>query len=152
MKSAFNIKNIAIYVMFAIFFILDRVFKGLALHFTAETNLIGGFIKFNLSKNYNIAFSLPIGDSYLILALTLVVALLIIYFIYLVIRKYPRYIYLPLLLIIIGAIGNLIDRYLYGFIVDYLDIGNFTVLNIADILITGGAIWLLSSSFKIKTS
>ena len=57
MESAFNIKNIAIYILFAIFFVFDRVLKYLALNSTGESNILGEYIKFNYSANFNIAFS-----------------------------------------------------------------------------------------------
>lgn len=44
--------------------------------------------------------------------------------------------------IIAGAVGNLIDRLLYGYVVDFLrpTFINFAVFNIADIFVTCGAI------------
>ena len=40
-----------------------------------------------------------------------------------------------------GAVGNLIDRVLYGYVVDFLDFRliNFPVFNIADIFVCTGA-------------
>jgi len=49
-------------------------------------------------------------------------------------------------LVIGGAIGNLIDRILYGYVVDFLDFywgaSHFPAFNIADSAITLGAIVL----------
>jgi signal peptidase II len=50
-------------------------------------------------------------------------------------------------MIISGAIGNQIDRFLYGYVVDFIDVHwfgkiHFYVFNIADILVTIGAILL----------
>ncbi|MBN2479331.1 MAG: signal peptidase II [Parachlamydiales bacterium] len=54
---------------------------------------------------------------------------------------------LPFLLIITGAIGNIIDYFLYGRVIDmfYIKLWGYSnpVFNFADFLITSGIIWLL---------
>ena len=59
-----------------------------------------------------------------------------------------------LALILSGAIGNLIDRLLYGKVVDFLDlmIGNFHwyIFNIADSSVTIGMILFIIHSFYIE--
>jgi len=61
---------------------------------------------------------------------------------------------LALALILGGALGNLIDRVAYGFVVDFLDFHwdgyHFAAFNLADSAITGGAGLLLLDSF-LKT-
>ncbi len=58
---------------------------------------------------------------------------------------------LALVLIIAGAIGNLIDRSLYGYVVDFLHVyyqeWHYPVFNIADCAITIGAGLLIWDSF-----
>lgn len=50
---------------------------------------------------------------------------------------------IAVILISAGAIGNLIDRLLYGFVVDMIELLfiNFAIFNIADIFITFGGIF-----------
>ena len=50
--------------------------------------------------------------------------------------------YLGLGLILGGAVGNLIDRIIYGYVIDFLDFRIWPVFNIADSSITIGAIIL----------
>ncbi|MEO1465454.1 MAG: signal peptidase II [Cyanobacteria bacterium J06633_1] len=54
--------------------------------------------------------------------------------------------------ILAGAIGNGIDRFLFGYVVDFFDFRliNFPVFNIADIAINIGVIILLLCSFTIS--
>jgi signal peptidase II len=58
---------------------------------------------------------------------------------------------LALALILGGALGNLIDRIAYGFVVDFLDFHwndhHFAAFNLADSAITGGAGLLLLESY-----
>lgn len=53
---------------------------------------------------------------------------------------------LPLVLIISGALGNVVDFFLYGFVVDFLHFNlwgyHFPVFNLADTSITIGVAWL----------
>ncbi|HQS58191.1 MAG: signal peptidase II [Gallionellales bacterium 35-53-114] len=61
---------------------------------------------------------------------------------------------LALALVLGGALGNLIDRVAYGYVVDFLDFywGNyhFPAFNVADSAISAGAALLLLDSFKKK--
>ncbi|HBI16761.1 MAG: Lipoprotein signal peptidase [Candidatus Moranbacteria bacterium GW2011_GWF2_34_56] len=47
-----------------------------------------------------------------------------------------------------GALANLADRYNYGCIIDFIDLGFFPVFNLADIFITIGAIMIIMKSSK----
>ncbi len=51
-------------------------------------------------------------------------------------------------LILAGAIGNLIDRIRFGYVVDFLDFRIWPVFNIADSAITVGTILLIYSILK----
>ena len=42
-----------------------------------------------------------------------------------------------------GALGNLIDRYFYGFVIDFIDLGWWPVFNLADSAIVCGGVLLL---------
>jgi len=62
---------------------------------------------------------------------------------------------LALGLILAGAIGNLIDRVIFGYVIDFLDFRIWPVFNVADSAITIGAImlgWhLLTPNSKLST-
>lgn len=53
-------------------------------------------------------------------------------------------------LILGGAIGNGIDRFIHGYVVDFLDVRliNFAVFNLADVFINIGIACLLISTFQ----
>ena len=50
---------------------------------------------------------------------------------------------LPVILIIAGLLGNLIDRVFRGYVVDFVDFRFWPVFNLADSLIVIGVIWLI---------
>jgi len=53
-------------------------------------------------------------------------------------------------LILGGAIGNLIDRIVYGHVIDFIDFRIWPVFNIADSAITIGAILIAIKCFKLS--
>ena len=57
---------------------------------------------------------------------------------------------IALTLILGGAIGNLIDRVRLGYVIDFLDFKVWPVFNIADSVITIGAILLICTLFSSK--
>ena len=112
---------------------------------------ITSFLNLVLVQNKGISFGLfsryEVGWLISILTIGIVVVL----FIWM--RKLERGILaLPFSLIIGGAIGNLIDRLNYGFVVDFIDFHFFgwhwPAFNIADSAITVGVIFLLIASFS----
>ena len=112
---------------------------------------ITSFLNLVLVHNKGISFGLfsryEVGWLISILTIGIVVVL----FIWM--RKLERAILaLPFSLIIGGAIGNLIDRLNYGFVVDFIDFHFFgwhwPAFNIADSAITVGVIFLLIASFS----
>jgi signal peptidase II len=155
-SNTFNIKNIATAVLLAIFFIFDRYLKQIAVNNNPNLNLLGDYLKFTLSKNFNIAFSLPISGIILNIIIVIIILGLIFYLIYLIKHKYSYTIIITLFALMLGALSNALDRLIYGYVIDYLDVLNFTVLNIADILISLSAFILIllnlsSSKYNKKT-
>jgi signal peptidase II len=55
--------------------------------------------------------------------------------------------------VLAGAFGNGIDRFLFGYVIDFFDFRliNFPVFNIADVCINLGIIFLLAANFTFTT-
>jgi len=141
--------NIAIALSLAIFFLGDRLLKGLALRLEAPKELISNFFLFNLTKNYFISFSLPLSGPILNVFIIILVILLALYIIFLLFKEKDRKLEIILLLFIFfGALSNLIDRLSLGFVVDYLELRYFTAFNIADVMITIPSFWLILKNIK----
>lgn len=135
--------NIAWPFVIAMFFIIDRILKELALQqgLLISKSIISDLLRFRLLFNKNMAFSLPISGPILILIISLVILLLIyiIFHRFIHLKNNKQEIYI-LVLILFGAISNLIDRFFYGAVVDYLDLKYFTIFNLADVMISVGVI------------
>ncbi|MFA5886818.1 MAG: signal peptidase II [Patescibacteria group bacterium] len=144
-------KNIAIASVIAIFFIADRLLKMIGLQIVGlePLTLIREVLYFNLTKNYYIAFSLPLSGAWLELVITLVIIIIIFYLSYLLLYKKNKKIeIISLSLIFLGAASNLFDRLHYGYVIDYLELKYFTVFNLADCLISIGALILIIKNLK----
>ncbi|TCQ29485.1 signal peptidase II [Rhizobium sp. PP-CC-3G-465] len=93
--------------------------------------------------NYGVAFSMLSGmDGWFIVGMRLVVVCFVLW----LWRKTPKdrfFAHLGYAMIIAGALGNLVDRFLYGYVIDYIrfhtETWSFAVFNLADAFITVGA-------------
>jgi len=135
-----ELRNIAIILMIAIFFMADRFLKQLAMSSQNPLSLIGSVFTFTFTPNYFIAFSLPISGIILEGAIFILIVLMVVLFFYLLIKKNITFLFLGLTAILLGSISNFIDRIRLGYVIDYLYLKHFTVFNLADALIVGGAI------------
>lgn len=133
-------QNIAGLIVIAMFFIGDRILKQLALNqgYGQSQPILGDWLQFNFVPNPYIAFSIPFGGILVNILSGLLITFLLITLIHLIIKKRLSTIEkLLIILVIMGAISNLIDRLVYGFVIDYLDLKYFTIFNLADMMISG---------------
>lgn len=146
-----SLSNIAGLIVIAMFFILDRGLKQIALAQGPDQSLqlIGSWLSFKLTFNPYIAFSLPVSGQLLNLLISFIVLSLFLSIIYLIINKKNAKAYvIPLTFLLFGAISNLLDRYLYDAVVDYLDLRYFTVFNVADIMISSSVVFILIKQLR----
>lgn len=116
-------------------------------------NLFGMNFSLNHVENEGAAWGLFAGYGDILLLFRLcVIGFLAIYLFFL---KPKKEYYYPLLLIFSGAVGNVVDRFLYNHVVDmfhFTFLGySFPVFNIADSLITIGALWFVVLSLLEKS-
>jgi len=116
--------------------------------------VIKDFLHFTYVTNDGMAFGLSFpGGKHVLLIMTILLTGFIIGFLWKEKDGHPLIKY-GLALILSGAIGNLIDRLLYGKVVDFLDlmIGNFHwyIFNIADSSVTIGMILFIIHSIYIE--
>lgn len=132
--------------------ILDQFIKFAVELNIAENSQVETFLPFltlTNVKNFGAALGMLSNGRYILIAVTL---LIMIYFLYLIfIKKIRSHLFLiASSLIIGGGIGNLIDRLLLGYVVDYLSLSFFPpICNFADYSITIGIVLL--AIFVLKT-
>lgn len=132
-------------LLFTFFIIVfDQVTKFLAIQTLSphqSVPLIPRIFHFTLVLNQGAAFGILKNQTFLFIASAfLAVALIVFDFSHK--RAKDRLYDASLCLIAAGAIGNLIDRLLYGYVIDFLDFRVWPVFNVADTAVSVGAILL----------
>ncbi len=131
--------------------LLDVIFKYLAITRLSEDGRVSFPIGLGLHKNPGIAFDIEIPLT-LIIFLTFIVVILLLCFAKQHYLKNPT-ISAVAIIVIIGALGNAVDRILNGFTTDYLILFRLSAINFSDILILTGVtflLWYNESTFKLK--
>ena len=102
--------------------------------------LIDGLLGLTYHENTGAAFGIFKNGRWVLIALTAVVIIGIVVYIVFA-RKRPPLLMASLVLLSAGGIGNLYDRVVSGYVVDYIELlfMDFPIFNLADILITTGA-------------
>ena len=134
-------------------FLLDR-FSKLLIIGSPETYEQSGlsvtsFLNFNLIWNEGIAFGLfSFDNKFYYNSLTVLICLITIIIIWLMLKSqgFERFCFL---MIVGGSLGNIFDRIFYSAVPDFIDIhiNNFHwfIFNLADIFITLGILFLIST-------
>lgn len=119
---------------------IDQISKAIADNFLETTLPIAPLLSFHKTTNTGIAFGLGSGWN----PLYIIAAIAICSYIIWQLPKTPKRWHFPMGLILGGAVGNLIDRILWGAVTDFIHLQYFAVFNVADITITIGGAWLFA--------
>lgn len=128
---------------------LDRMTKHIVTVKLAPNgvkNAIDGLLSWAYTQNQGAAFSILSGRGLALILLTL--ALMIALLIYLLRHgELPTLERIGIWFIIGGGLGNLWDRLLYGYVIDFIrfDFVNFAIFNVADIFVCIGALLVILS-------
>jgi signal peptidase II len=125
----------------SILILLDRLAKWWAsssLTTGQPTPLLGQSIRLTRVHNVGGAFGIFPGSGELFLAVSGVVSVVLLVLL-LASRVRGILARMGIAIVLAGAVGNLIDRLLYGFVLDFFEIRGFPVFNLADACITVGA-------------
>ena len=142
-------RNIIILIIIIFSFFLDLLTKNYALnHLIINHSLsINNFLNFTLAFNYGAAFSF-LSDAggwqrWFFIAFSFIVIIIISYMM-IYDENSP---YIAFSFVIGGALGNLNDRIIYGYVIDFIEVYYNTfywpIFNIADVAISIGVILLL---------
>ena len=136
-------------ILSAALIFLDQWTKALAsAHLKGQPSMpiISGVFELSYTVNYGAAFGI-LQNRQLLFYITTPVILLAVVFLYLRLPSDRRF--LPLkwvgILLFSGAAGNLIDRALQGYVIDFLYVSliDFPVFNVADCYVTVGTAALM---------
>ena len=139
-------------ILTLLFTVFDQLSKLLVLN-NIHTNveIIKNLFYLTYTQNSGAAFSILIGKRIFLILITIIIIGLIIYYIKKNTVKSKLNI-LAFSLIIGGSLGNLIDRIIRGYVIDYISVKifnyNFPIFNLGDTFICIGVFLLLIISFR----
>ena len=132
---------------------LDIVSKQLIIHLLnvdESIRIVKNFFSITYAKNTGVAFSLLDGKVSFIVIMTLFVVFFL--FKYVINHVNSKLEIIAYSFVIGGALGNLFDRIIYGYVIDFLDFYifgyNYPIFNLADSFIVIGIFLLLFKSIK----
>ena len=145
-----------IIILSVLVLIIDQISKLIvvkSLDQNSSIEVIKSFFYLTRTNNTGAAFSILLGKRILLIIITVLVLIYVFY--YLKKNKVTnKLVMLSYSLIIGGSLGNLIDRVIYGYVIDFLSfkIGtyNFPIFNLADTSLTIGVILLIIINWKGK--
>ena len=152
MKRNKNIKKII--GIFSVFLLIDIVVKLVVknnLQLYKSIKIIDNFFYITYVKNTGAAWSILSGKQSILIIFSVIV---LIFFIKYLLKKeeYNKIDIVGYSLFLAGTIGNLIDRIVYGYVIDYFNFYifsyDFPIFNIADSCIVIGIVLLFISSWR----
>ena len=136
------------FLLFAVVFIIDQVVKYGFAHY--DWDVKGPIMSLELAYNYGVAFSMFafLAEYLKYIQLALVSGTIV----YLFTNKevFENY-YIPIALLFAGGLSNILDRFTYGAVVDFIywHYGfEFAIFNFADVMIDLGVVMILYKQFK----
>lgn len=146
-------RYIKIFIVALIVLFLDQITKILAstlLDLDKSLTIIHNFFSLTYTKNYGAAWSMMWDKRIILIIISLIALVLVSYIIYKE-KKLTLYKNIYYGFLIGGILGNLIDRVIHGYVIDFFDFNilryNFPIFNISDSFIVIGIILIFIESF-----
>jgi len=128
---------------------LGKRWAAAALAPDGSAEAIRGILGWRYAENTGVAFSFLAGSGPAVCVLTaLIIAAALLWLL-----RHPRcgaWMRVGLTLLIAGGLGNLYDRVMYGFVIDFIEalFVRFAVFNVADVAVVSGVICLMIGVLK----
>lgn len=139
-------RKIMTFIIAALSIAVDQVIKIFVINNLQpikSVTVIDNLLTFTYVENKGMAFGMLANQRWIFITLTSVVILALVIAVF-KLKNQSRLFYISAALLIGGGIGNLIDRILYGYVVDYIALSFFPpVCNFADYCVTAGVIIFL---------
>ncbi len=146
-------KKIILIASFSLVF--DQIIKYLFSNVISGFVLIPNFISFIYAENEGVAFSMLSGNRLFIILITILLLGILIYMLekeHVNSNQNLKLLVLSYGFLFGGILGNLVDRIIRGYVVDYISLNiigyHFPIFNLADLFITLGVILLVIKTIK----
>jgi signal peptidase II len=151
------------YAVALLVIVIDQVSKWLIVHnFTLyeSRSVIGNFFLITSHRNSGAAFSILEGQQWFFYIITVIVVIGMIWYMQKVQKDNKRLLAVAIGFLLGGALGNFIDRVMYGKVVDFFQFNfvfklfghdvnyTFAIFNIADAAITVGVVLIFIDALR----
>ncbi len=140
-----------IFIIALITFVIDQIIKSLSLVYLINIPIIPNILSLTYAKNYGIAFSMLLEKRIIIIVISILLISFLIYVLkkdYILKNKDTWLVNIAFGILFGGIVGNLFDRIVRGFVIDYINVSFFSIFNLADIAITFGVVLLIIDNIK----
>ena len=140
-----------IFIIALITFVIDQIIKSLSLVYLINIPIIPNILSLTYAKNYGIAFSMLLEKRIIIIVISILLISFLIYVLkkdYILKNKDTWLVNIAFGILFVGIVGNLFDRIVRGFVIDYINVSFFSIFNLADIAITFGVVLLIIDNIK----
>ncbi len=136
-----------LFVYTVIFLLIDQLSKGLIniyMNLNQSIEIIPNFLSLTYVHNTGAAFSILEGAKWFFIIMAMIV-LNVIYLFFIKDKNLKNGEIILYSLLLSGILGNLIDRIVYGYVIDFIDVNifNFAIFNLADSFIVIAVILLI---------
>ena len=120
--------------------VLDRLSKVYAIHNFIENPISTPIINLTYLESRGAAFGILQDKRLFFLVITVAIVFYLLYYFYKSHKTNPMILNIGFAMIISGALGNFYDRFINGFVVDFIEFSffSFPVFNVADIFVSLG--------------
>ncbi len=137
---------------------LDQFTKYLAVKYLKHNGsivIIKNFLKLSYVENYGAAFGIMQNKKYIFVIITLIVVIFVTVFLIRNFYNLSKLMKVSLVMLLAGAIGNLIDRIRLSYVIDFVSVRfsngyEFPVFNVADCFIVISTILIIAMIFFNK--
>lgn len=130
-----------IYILIVIIgLVLDRLSKVYAVKNFIGSPIQGSIINLTYLENRGAAFGILQDKRLFFLLITIAIVCYLLYYFYKSYKTNPMILNISLSMIISGALGNFYDRFVNGYVVDFIEFSffSFPIFNVADIFVSIG--------------
>jgi len=144
-----NRKALIIFLISIFVVLLDQFTKYLVsryMELSQSIPIIKNVVYFTYIRNTGAGFGILKGWNTILIFISLIIIGILFFYFDRIIKE--KQIYVPIALVLGGAVGNLINRIFLGYVIDFVDFRIWPAFNVADSCITIGALWLIICFWK----
>ena len=140
-------------ILFLLIDIVSKLIVSNLMNVYDSIKIIDDFFYITYVRNTGAAWSIFANNTWFIIVISLIIIGVLVFYIY---KNRPKILLekVGYSLILGGAVGNFLDRIIYGYVVDFFDFNifgyNYPIFNLADVFIVVGIFLLIIYTWRCK--